>query len=151
MDIPVYDHQMEKHSIAQFKDLVSEYLTGIADWRRARYQDDLRDTRNLRSADAILVFRDFFRSLPDDDIRVVMLERLWLRGEQLEVRQQAAYELGRFQFFSDTATNEGFLDQIVELAKADDVERSHFGGRQVEGDDGLDKLLRIPSADSAWE
>ncbi|MDQ2682206.1 MAG: hypothetical protein M3Y37_01630, partial [Chloroflexota bacterium] len=89
-----------------FKHLVADYLTGLSEWRRARFQDDLRDRRNLQSADAIEEFSRFVAGLEDDDERLVELERLWRRGHELEVGQQAAYEIGRFRFFSTETTLE---------------------------------------------
>jgi len=115
--------------------LIGEYLTQLADWRRQRYQDDLRDARNLRSAEAIEELAAHVRSLPDDDPRIVELNRLWRRGEQIEVGQQAAYEIGRFRFFSEEGDLDPFIDEIIELAIADRGEQGRFGGRQVPGDE----------------
>ena len=131
---------METRHTTPIQTLIAEYLTLIAAWRRQRYQDDLRDARNLRSADAIAELAEHIRSLPDDDPRIVELDRLWRRGEQIDVGQQAAYELGRFRFFSDEGDLDPFLDQIVELAIADRGEQGRFGGRQVPGDEEIQKL-----------
>lgn len=115
--------------------LIAEYLTQIAAWRRLRYQDDLRDARNLRSADAIDELGRHILALPDDDPRIFELERLWRQGEQIEVGQQAAYEIGRFRFFVAETELEAFVDQMVDLARSDANERGSFGGRQVPGDE----------------
>lgn len=131
---------MDKQPGSRFQELVADYLTGLADWRRARFQDDLRDRRNLQSAEAIEELRDFIVALPSDDLRLTELNRLWRRGESVEVGQQAAYEIGRFRFFSPETTLDSFLDQIVDLARADANEHGRFGGKQVPGDDGISKL-----------
>lgn len=131
---------MDKLVDRTFRRLVADYLTGLADWRRARYQDDLRDQRNLHSAAAIGEFAGYLAGLPDADPRLNELERLWLRGQEIEVGQQAAYEIGRFRFFSMETTLDAFLDQVVALARADRNEHGRFGGKQVPGDDGIEKL-----------
>jgi hypothetical protein len=125
---------MDGHSLP-FQSLFAEYLTGLADWRRSRYQDDLRDPRNLVSADGIQELAAHFRSLPDDDARVVELNRLMRVGEQLEVGQRTSYEVGRFRFFTPETELDQYVDQIVELARFDRNERGHFGGKMAPGDD----------------
>ena len=126
---------MEKRYTVPIQRLIGEYLTQLADWRRQRYQDDLWDARNLRSADGIEAFSAFVTALPADDSRIIELERLWRRGEQMEVGQQAAYEMGRFRFFAEDVDMEQFLDQVVSLAQRDAGERGRFGGQQVPGDE----------------
>lgn len=111
-----------------------EYIRSVAEWRRRRYDDDLRDRRNLRSADALDAFAAFVESLPETDARLTRLGQLAIHGETFEPSQQVAYELGRFRFFSEEATFDGFLTQLVELAEADHRERGQFGGPQVPGD-----------------
>lgn len=125
---------MDRRHIVPIQTLIAEYLTQIADWRRMRYQDDLRDARNLVSAEAIEELREYIRALPDDDARLIELDRLWRRGEQVEVRQQAAYEIGRFRFFTPETELDAFVDEIVDLARADANEHGQFGGKQVPGD-----------------
>jgi hypothetical protein len=113
----------------------ASYARSVAEWRRRRYDDDLRDRRNLRSADALEELAAFVEALPPDDPRLVRLAQLCLHGEVFEPSQQAAYELGRFRFFSEEATMDGFLTQLVELAEADHREHGRFGGPQVPGDE----------------
>ena len=125
---------MDKRHIVPIQKLIAEYLTQIADWRRMRYQDDLRDARNLVSAEAIEALAAYIRSLPENDARVAELDRLWRRGEQVEVGQQAAYEIGRFRFFIPDTELDAFVDEMVDLARADANEHGQFGGRQVPGD-----------------
>lgn len=120
---------------SSFQTLFAEYLTGLAQWRRSRYQDDLRDPRNLVSADGIEKIANHVRTLPDDDPRIVELDRLMRVGEGVEVGQKTAYEIGRFRFFIPETELEPFLDQIVELARFDRNERGQFGGKMAPGDD----------------
>ena len=126
---------MNNRHTTKIQVLIAEYLTQIADWRRRRYQDDLRDERNLRSAEGIEELGRYVRGLADDDERIVDLERLWRQGEQIEVGQQAAYEIGRFRFFVPETELDAFVDQMTDLARADANERGRFGGPQVPGDE----------------
>src|SRR5687768_722879 len=99
MPAPAIIPPMDGRSSTSFQSLFAEYLTGLGQWRRTRYQDDLRDPRNLVSAEGIDELAAYVRTLPDDDPRVTELDRLMRVGEQLEVGQQSAYEIGRFRFF----------------------------------------------------
>jgi hypothetical protein len=114
---------------------VADYARSLADWRRQRYQDDLRDRRNLRSADGLTEFAVYVEQLPSDEPRLTRLAKLALQGERFEPGQMTAYELGRFRFYAEDATLDGLLDQLVELAEADHREHGRFGGPQVPGDE----------------
>ncbi len=113
---------------------IATYILGISRWRRARYNDDLRDVRNLRAADALEALAAYIESLASDDPRLVRLGQIAMDGYFFAPGQQASYEIGLFRFHTESATIEGFLDKIVELAEADRHEHGEFGGRQVEGD-----------------
>ena len=126
---------MEGRTSRSFQALFAEYLTGLAEWRRSRYQDDLRDPRNLISADGIEELASYVRTLPDDDPRVLELDRLMRVGESVEIGQKTSYEVGRFRFFTRETELDPFVDHIVELARFDRNERGHFGGRMAPGDD----------------
>jgi hypothetical protein len=115
--------------------MMAEYLRSVATWRRQRYQDDLRDARNLRSAAALEELADHVLALPPEDERLQRLQRLAVEGETFVPGQQTAYEIGRFRFFSDEAGLDAFVDRIVELAAADRGEQGRFGGIQVPGDE----------------
>ena len=115
--------------------LMADYLRSVATWRRQRYQDDLRDTRNLRSAAALEELAEHVLALPPDDERLQQLDRLAVEGEAFVPGQQTSYEIGRFRFFSDEAGLDAFVDRILELAMADRGEQGRFGGRQVPGDE----------------
>jgi hypothetical protein len=124
------------HSLQRpFGPLFAEYLTSLAEWRRNRYRDDLRDQRNLRAAAALEELALLVRALPEDDPRLVALDRLTRRGDELEVGQQTAYELGRLRFFTAETELDAFLTHVVETAKADAHEHGRFGGPQVPGDE----------------
>ena len=114
---------------------MAAYIRQLSDWRRSRYNDDLRDSRNLRSADALLDFAAYIRDLPIDDPRMAALARLASDGEMFTPGQQTAYELGRFHFHDESMTFDGFLTLLVELAERDAGESGKFGGPQVPGDD----------------
>jgi hypothetical protein len=115
--------------------LMADYLRSVAAWRRQRYQDDLRDVRNLRSAAALEELAEHILALPPDDERMRQLPRLAVEGETFVPGQQTAYEIGRFRFFSDEAGLDAFVDRILELAIADRGEQGRFGGIQVPGDE----------------
>jgi hypothetical protein len=115
--------------------MIAEYLRSIASWRRQRYQDDLRDARNLRSAAALDDLAEHVLALPPDDERLVRLRDLAVEGETFLPGQQTAYEIGRFRFFSEEVGLDAFVDRILELAIADRGEHGRFGGRQVPGDE----------------
>jgi hypothetical protein len=107
----------------------------VADWRRQRYQDDLRDRRNLQSAAALDQLADYVLALDVDDARLPELQRLSVEGEHFVAGQQTAYEIGRFHFFDVNVGFDSFLDRIVELTIADANEHGRFGGLQAPGDD----------------
>ncbi|MGH2560584.1 MAG: hypothetical protein ACRDJH_16090 [Thermomicrobiales bacterium] len=114
---------------------IADYLRTIAIWRRQRVNDDLRDARNLRSASALESLAGFVLDLPEDDPRLQRLAKLAFEGELFVPGQQTAYEIGRFHFFSDEASFDGFLDNLVELAALDRNEHGRFGGKQAPGDE----------------
>ncbi len=111
------------------------YLRSIADWRRNRYRDDLRDPRNLVSAAGLDGMAAWIMTLPEDDLRIATLSRYASEGDSFTPGQQSLYEIGRFRFFSPETEFDTFLDQLAQLAEADHHERGHFGGRQVPGDE----------------
>lgn len=111
------------------------YLRSVADWRRSRYQDDLRDQRNLASARGLDDFAVWIMALPEDDARIAVLSKYASEGESFTPGQQALYEIGRFRFFTPETEFDTFLDQLAQLTEADHSERGHFGGKQVPGDE----------------
>jgi hypothetical protein len=117
------------------KRTMTDYLAQIADWRRRKAEEFDRDPRNLRTARALEDLAAFVLGLPDDDARLIALDRLAMDGERFAPGQMTAYELGRFRFFSEEPSFDAFLTHLVELAGADRGEQGRFGGRQVPGDD----------------
>ena len=115
--------------------MMADYLRSVAVWRRQRYQDDLRDVRNLRSAAAMEELAEHILALPADDERLQRLQKVAVEGDLFVPGQQTAYEIGRFHFFSDEAGMDAFVDRILELAIADRGEQGRFGGIQVPGDE----------------
>jgi hypothetical protein len=120
---------------AMFQSSLIGHLRKTASWRRSRYDDDLRDSRNLRSADALIDFAGYIGDLPSNDPRLVNLARLTAIATEFIPGQQLLYELGRFRFHDPTTTFEGFLSTMIELAERDHHERGQFGGKQVQGDE----------------
>ncbi|MCA9859691.1 MAG: hypothetical protein KC438_08210 [Thermomicrobiales bacterium] len=114
---------------------IADHARSVAAWRRSRYQDDLRDPRNLVSADGLDAFAQWVVTLPDDDPRILALSRYASIGTSFTPGQQTLYELGRFRFFSPETEFDTFLDQLTSLAQADHVEHGQFGGKQVPGDE----------------
>lgn len=114
---------------------LASYLRSIADWRRSRYQDDLRDPRNLACATGLDELATWIMTLPDDDRRIATLAKFAAEGETFIPGQQTLYEIGRFRFFSPDTEFDAFLDRLAELAHADHQEGGHFGGKQVPGDE----------------
>src|SRR4249920_2257272 len=102
---------------------LARYLRSIADWRRSRYQDDLRDPRNLVSASGLDGFATWIMTVPEDDPRIAQLAKYASEGESFTPGQQALYEIGRFRFFMPDTEFDAFLDQLADLAAADHHER----------------------------
>lgn len=121
--------------LAGLRDSMAEYVRGLSEWRRLRYNDDLRDPRHLRSADALLELAAYIDNLPIDDPRLFSLAHLAGIGEEFVPGQQTAYEIGRYHFHDESLTPDGFLTTLVALAERDAGEVGRFGGRQAQGDD----------------
>ncbi len=120
--------------LEDFKLSIVDYAKGLSEWRRSRFNDDLRDPRHLRSADGLLEFAEYIRTVPVADPRLTALARLASTGGEFVPGQQTAYELGRFHFHDTSITCDGMLTFLVSLAERDAGESGRFGGPQVEGD-----------------
>lgn len=114
---------------------LADHFRSVASWRRSRYQDDLRDPRNLVSAAGLDALATWVLALPDDDPRIAVLARYASVGASFTPGQQTLYEIGRFRFFQPETELDAFFGQLVELAQADHIEHGRFGGRQVPGDE----------------
>jgi hypothetical protein len=117
------------------RESLAAHIRQTADWRRSRFQDDLRDSRNLRSARALDDFAAFVLTIPSDDPRLRILATYASEGQSFIPGQQVLYEIGRFHFFDDETTFDAFLSQLAEFARGDHEEHGHFGGKQAPGDD----------------
>jgi hypothetical protein len=113
----------------------SDYVRSLSDWRRSRFDDDLRDPRHLRSANGMLELAEYIAGLSHDDPRLDALNQLATAGDEFVPGQQTAYEIGRFRFHDGEASIDGFLSVLVGLAERDAGESGRFGGPQVPGDD----------------
>lgn len=111
------------------------YIRSVAYWRRSRYQDDLRDPRNLVSASGLDGLAAWVMALPENDRRVAAIAKFASEGESFVPGQQVLYEIGRFRFFNPDTEFDSFLDQLARLAETDHNEHGHFGGKQVPGDE----------------
>jgi hypothetical protein len=114
---------------------IADHFRAVANWRRSRYQDDLRDQRNLVSAAGLDELARWVMLLPEDDPRIATLARYASVGASFTPGQQALYEIGRFRFFQPETEFDSFLDQLAHLAETDHHEHGHFGGRQAPGDE----------------
>ncbi len=119
---------------AHFRYEIAAFIRSISDWRRQRFNDDLRDPRNLQSADALLELSLFIDQLPLDDDRFVSLAALTTTGGQFIPGQQLSYEIGRYHFHDTTMSHDAFLGVMVLLAERDAGEQGRFGGPQAPGD-----------------
>lgn len=119
---------------AQFRFEITAYVRSISDWRRSRFNDDLRDPRNLQSADALLDLSHFIDQLSLDDDRLARLAALTTTGGQFLPGQQLSYEIGRYHFHDISLSHDAFLGVMVLLAEQDAGEQGRFGGPQAAGD-----------------
>jgi hypothetical protein len=129
------------HVSSKVKEAIAERITLIAEWRLEREQQDMLGlgpeaaARSRRSAKGLRELADHVRSLADEDSRMAQLRTLAFHGERFDPGATLLNELGRFRFHDETATVEGFVDFMVELAEQDASEQGRFGGPQVQGDD----------------
>ncbi len=114
---------------------LADHFRSVAAWRRSRYQDDLRDQRNLVSAAGLDALAGWVTTLPADDSRLATLARCASIGSSFTPGQQALIEIGRFRFYHPDTEFDAFFSQLALLAEADLGERGRFGGPQVPGDE----------------
>ena len=115
---------------------MARHLRSVAEWRRWRFEDYNRDQRNIQCAEALERFADFIARLPEDDPRLRRLAEVAGYDGEFQPGQQTNYAIGQFHFYNREATDEGFLDHLVELANADFVENGRFAGTNLPpGDD----------------
>src|SRR5262245_38515394 len=90
---------------------LADHLRSIAEWRRCRYHDELRDPRNLVSAAGLDDMAAWVLVLPDGDRRIETLSKYASEGDEFIPGQQSLYEIGRFRFFNPDTDFDTFLDQ----------------------------------------
>lgn len=130
-----YPHETPTMTEFDLRPSLASYLRSIAEWRRRRYQDDLRDPRNLTSATGLDELANWIVALTPDDPRVQILAKYAAEGERFTPGQQVSYEIGRFRFYRPDTDFGTFLDHLSTMAEADHNERGRFGGKQVPGDE----------------
>lgn len=114
---------------------IAAHLRSVAEWRRTRYADDLRDPRNLVSAAGLDELADWVMTIPVTDARLTTLATYAANGDSFAPGQQTLYEIGRFRFFTPDTAFDRFLELLADLAIADHAENGRFGGRQAPGDE----------------
>lgn len=113
---------------------LAAHLRFVAEWRRGKMQEFDADPRNLRSAAGLEELAAYVLGLPEDDPRLVTLQRLTMQGEMFRPGQMVEWEIPRFRFYHEHGTLDGFLTRLAELAQKDAAESGSFGGRFPEGD-----------------
>lgn len=122
------------------KQAIVERIRAISEWRRERELQDMLGLgpeaaqRSRRSADGLNELADFFSTLPDDDERILALERAAFSGEVFSPGATLLTELGRFRFHDAEQEIEPFVVAMVTFAERDVEEMGLWGGNQVEGD-----------------
>jgi hypothetical protein len=112
----------------------AEHLRAVAQWRRDKMQEFDPDPRNLRSAAGLEELADYWLSLPEDDERVAELTALTFLGQMFRPGQRTEWEIPRFRFYHEESTVEGFLHNLLELARQDEAETDPIGLPMVAGD-----------------
>lgn len=113
---------------------VAEHLRAVAQWRRDKMQEYDPDPRNLRSAAGLDELAAYWLSLPEDDERVRELTELTFLGQMFRPGQRTEWEIPRFRFYHEESTVEGFLSNLLELARQDATETDPIGLPMVAGD-----------------
>lgn len=125
---------------AEARSAIVERIEAIADWREERAQQDMLGLgpeaarRSNRSAAGLRELAGFFRELPEDDVRILQLERTAFSGVIFDPGALLLTELGRFRFHDPDASIQQFAAHMVSLAEQDQEEMGTFGGPQVPGD-----------------
>ena len=134
----------------RFQRSMSDYCRDVAAWRRQRFDDPHRDSRNLRSADGLEELAVFVLDLPEDDASLLKLAEFAANHDEFMPGQQVAWEIARFRFYHAFGSCDAFVIHLSELAEKDSTEHGRFGGRMAEGDDPWedDELPYSGGADS---
>ncbi len=135
-----------------------ERIRAIADWRRERELQDMLGLgseaaqRSRHSADGLLELADAVDSLPEDDARIVALERLAFSGGTFTPGATLLAELGRFRFHEPEQEIDAFISNMVAFAERDEEEMGRWGGPQIAGDNpwGADWVISWEEEEENW-
>lgn len=122
------------------KQAIVERIRSIAAWRSERELQDMLGLgpeaaqRSQRSASGLVELADYIASLPDDDDRILSLERAAFSGEMFSPGATLLTELGRFRFHDADQEIDPFMTAMVGFAERDVEEMGIWGGAQVAGD-----------------
>lgn len=141
------------------KQAIEERIRVIADWRRERELQDMLGLgpeaaqRSRRSADGLVELADGIARLPDDDSRIVALEKLAFSGETFIPGATLLEELGRFRFHEADTEIDVFISQMVSFAERDVEEMGRWGGPQIAGDNpwGANWVVSWEEEEDDWD
>lgn len=141
------------------KRAIEERVRAIAEWRREREMQDMLGLgpeaaqRSRRSADGLVELADSIAQLPDDDSRIVELEKLAFSGETFIPGAKLLEELGRFRFHDPDTQIDVFISQMVSFADHDVEEMGRWGGPQLPGDNpwGANWVVSWEDEEDEWD
>ena len=122
------------------KRAIEERVLAIAQWRHEREMQDMLGLgpeaaqRSRRSANGLEELAAAIARLPDDDIRIIEIERHAFSGEVFMPGATLLEELGRFRFHEADTEIDAFISQMVVFAERDVEEMGLWGGPQLAGD-----------------
>ena len=133
-------------------------IRAIADWRRERELQDMLGLgpeaaqRSRHSADGLLLLAEAIANLPEDDARIVDLERLAFSGGSFMPGATLLAELGRFRFHEPEQEIDAFISNMVSFAERDLEEMGLWGGPQIAGDNpwGANWVISWEEEEENW-
>ena len=135
-----------------------ERIRGIAEWRREREFQDMMGLgpeaaqRSRHSADGLVQLADAIGDLPEDEARIVELERLAFSGGSFMPGATLLAELGRFRFHEPEQDIDAFISNMVSFATRDVEEMGLWGGPQIAGDNpwGANWVISWEEEEENW-
>lgn len=135
-----------------------ERIRGIAEWRREREFQDMMGLgpeaaqRSRHSADGLEQLADAIGDLPEDEARIVELERLAFSGGSFMPGATLLAELGRFRFHEPEQDIDAFISNMVSFATRDVEEMGLWGGPQIAGDNpwGANWVISWEEEEENW-
>ncbi|MFZ0118113.1 MAG: hypothetical protein WAL99_01415 [Pseudonocardiaceae bacterium] len=103
--------------------LLADYLREQARWREIKAEEYPEDARNARSARALLDAAEYVAQLPDDDQRLVRLDRA-CRYTELGIfagGEEVGHVVRLHHFHGPTGSPSQFLDDLAGAAEKDDA------------------------------